>query len=48
MNWHLPFEQRFSNDRELEEMPRYQFVTNFYQGFGLRSSRCCRRTCQAK
>jgi len=35
MNWHLPFEQRFSDDRELEEMPRYQFVTNFYQGFGL-------------
>jgi predicted RNA-binding Zn-ribbon protein involved in translation (DUF1610 family) len=35
MNWHMPFEQRFSDDRELEEMPRYQFVTNFYQGFGL-------------
>ena len=35
MNWHLPFEQRSSDDRELEEMPRYQFVTNFYQGFGL-------------
>jgi predicted RNA-binding Zn-ribbon protein involved in translation (DUF1610 family) len=35
MNWHLPFEQKFSDDRELEEMPRYQFVTNFYQGFGL-------------
>jgi hypothetical protein len=35
MNWHLPFEQRFSDDRQLEEMPRYQFVTNFYQGFGL-------------
>jgi hypothetical protein len=35
MNWHLPFEQRFSDDRTLEEMPRYQFVTNFYQGFGL-------------
>jgi hypothetical protein len=35
MNWHLPFEQRFSDDRELQEMPRYQFVTNFYQGFGL-------------
>ncbi len=34
-NWNLPFEQRFSDDRELEEMPRYQFVTNFYQGFGL-------------
>jgi hypothetical protein len=35
MNWHLPFEQRFSDDRALEEMPRYQFVTNFYQRFGL-------------
>ena len=35
MNWHLPFEQKFSDDRSLEEMPRYQFVTNFYQGFGL-------------
>jgi hypothetical protein len=35
MNWHLPFEQRSSDDRQLEEMPRYQFVTNFYQGFGL-------------
>src|SRR5258707_2642612 len=35
MNWHLTLEQRFSDDRELEEMPRYQFVTNFYQGFGL-------------
>jgi len=35
MNWHLPFESKFSDDRELEEMPRYQFVTNFYQGFGL-------------
>jgi len=35
MNWHLPFEQCFSDDRALEEMPRYQFVTNFYQGFGL-------------
>src|SRR5262249_20320355 len=35
MNWHLPFEQRFNDDRQLEDMPRYQFVTNFYQGFGL-------------
>jgi hypothetical protein len=35
MNWHLPFEQKFADDRQLEEMPRYQFVTNFYQGFGL-------------
>jgi len=35
MNWHLPFEQKFNDGRALEEMPRYQFVTNFYQGFGL-------------
>src|SRR5882757_1344280 len=35
MNWHLPFESRSTGDRQLEEMPRYQFVTNFYQGFGL-------------
>src|SRR5437762_8382338 len=35
MNWHLPFESKSSDDRELAEMPRYQFVTNFYQGFGL-------------
>jgi len=35
MNWHLPFEQKFNDNRTLEEMPRYQFVTNFYQGFGL-------------
>src|ERR1700690_305628 len=35
MNWHMPYEQKSSDDRALEEMPRYQFVTNFYQGFGL-------------
>ena len=35
MNWHLPYENRSGDDRALEEMPRYQFVTNFYQGFGL-------------
>jgi len=35
MNWHMPFEQKASDDRTLEGMPRYQFVTNFYQGFGL-------------
>ena len=35
MNWHLPYESRSGDDRQLEEMPRYQFVTNFYQGFGL-------------
>ena len=35
MNWHLPYEQKSTDDSSLEEMPRYQFVTNFYQGFGL-------------
>src|SRR5271163_141473 len=35
MNWHLPYESRSTDDRQLEEMPRYQFVTNSYQGFGL-------------
>jgi len=35
MNWHLPYESRTTDDRNLEDMPRYQFVTNFYQGFGL-------------
>jgi hypothetical protein len=35
MNWHMPYENRSNDDRELEGMPRYQFVTNFYQGFGL-------------
>jgi hypothetical protein len=35
MNWHLPYESRTNDDSALEEMPRYQFVTNFYQGFGL-------------
>src|SRR5579872_5078636 len=35
LNWHLPYENRSSDDRQLEDMPRYQFVTNFYQGFGL-------------
>ena len=35
MNWHLPCEHRAGDDSSLEDMPRYQFVTNFYQGFGL-------------
>jgi hypothetical protein len=35
MNWHMPYENRSNDDRELEDRPRYQFVTNFYQGFGL-------------
>ncbi len=38
MTWQLPFDAKglaAGDDRALEEMPRYQFVTNFYQGFGL-------------
>jgi hypothetical protein len=48
MNWHLTFEQRFSDDRALEEMPRYQFVTNFYQGFGLSFCRDRRRNARSR
>src|SRR5439155_22326086 len=35
MNWHLPLEGKSSDASALEEMPRYQFVTNLYQAFGL-------------
>lgn len=35
MSWHLPFESQAADDKSLEEMPRYQFVTNLYQAFGL-------------
>src|SRR5260370_27205475 len=35
MNWHLPFEQRFGDDRELEEMPRYQVGTTVFPGVWL-------------
>ncbi len=34
-NWHLPFEQKFTQESSLEDMPRYEFVTNIYQAFGL-------------
>ena len=34
-NWHLPFEQRLLNDSSIDSMPRYEFVTNLYQAFGL-------------
>lgn len=34
-NWHLPFEQKFARESTLEDMPRYEFVTNIYQAFGL-------------
>ena len=34
-NWHLPFEQKATDESSLEDMPRYEFVTNIYQAFGL-------------
>ncbi|HYL69603.1 MAG TPA: hypothetical protein VEX69_10595 [Candidatus Limnocylindria bacterium] len=34
-NWHLPFEQKLANGSSLEDLPRYEFVTNIYQAFGL-------------
>ncbi len=34
-NWHLPFEQKLMDNASLEDMPRYEFVTNIYQAFGL-------------
>ena len=35
MTWHLPFESKIFDDSAAAEMPRYQFVTNLYQAFGL-------------
>lgn len=34
-NWHLPFEQKLTDNASLEDLPRYEFVTNIYQAFGL-------------
>lgn len=34
-NWHLPFEQKLVDGSSIEDMPRYEFVTNIYQAFGL-------------
>jgi hypothetical protein len=34
-NWHLPFEQKLADGSSLEDLPRYEFVTNIYQAFGL-------------
>ena len=34
-NWHLPFEQKLLDNSTLEDLPRYEFVTNIYQAFGL-------------
>jgi hypothetical protein len=35
MTWHLPYESTIHDDSAMAEMPRYQFVTNIYQAFGL-------------
>ena len=35
MNWHMPFEAQAADAEALASMPRYQFVTNLYQAFGL-------------
>src|SRR5579872_60630 len=35
MTWHLPYESKSYDDAAMAEMPRYQFVTNIYQAFGL-------------
>src|SRR2546427_11439910 len=39
MSWHLPFGASgvggVEDAQTAGDMPRYQFVTNFYQGFGL-------------
>ncbi|MFY9751584.1 MAG: hypothetical protein WAJ92_03010 [Candidatus Acidiferrales bacterium] len=34
-NWHLPFEQKLYDHSSVEDLPRYEFVTNIYQAFGL-------------
>jgi hypothetical protein len=34
-NWHLPFEQKLVDNSSIEDLPRYEFVTNIYQAFGL-------------
>jgi hypothetical protein len=34
-NWHLPFEQKLMDGSSVEDLPRYEFVTNIYQAFGL-------------
>ena len=35
MTWHLPYESKIYDESAAAEMPRYQFVTNLYQAFGL-------------
>lgn len=33
-NWHLPFQQKLTDQTSIEDTPRYEFVTNIYQAFG--------------
>ena len=35
MSWHLPYEASSDAEKSVEDVPRYQFVTNLYQAFGL-------------
>jgi hypothetical protein len=35
MTWHLPYDSKTFDESAAAEMPRYQFVTNLYQAFGL-------------
>ena len=35
MSWHMPYDPSSDGEKSAEEMPRYQFVTNLYQAFGL-------------
>ena len=35
MSWHLPNDAKMHDNSALDNMPRYQFVTNLYQAFGL-------------
>jgi hypothetical protein len=35
LSWHLPYESGSMDESAAGEMPRYQFVTNIYQAFGL-------------
>jgi hypothetical protein len=34
-NWELPFQVAGQKPKDSEELPRYSYVTNFYQAFGL-------------
>jgi hypothetical protein len=34
-NWQVPFEQKLTDGSSIEDLPRYEFVTNIYQAFGL-------------